>query len=118
MDHEVVPRPYKVCDRLLNSYRDHFGLHQGKNIIVTLKFEVSKRHIVRLTLSIDMVQRVLRWERQKMCSYRKGSGPWQIVVFVTSFVRIFLGGREDEDKRMVKLFFYFIFSKLLFLDTY
>ena len=49
-----------------------------------------------------------------MCSYRKGSGPWQIVVFVTSFVRIFLGGEEDEDKRMVKLFFLFFFLKTSF----
>ena len=32
MDHEVVPRPYKICDWLLNSssFWDHFGLHQGK----------------------------------------------------------------------------------------
>jgi hypothetical protein len=30
MDREVAPRPCKICDWLLNSSWDHFGLHQGK----------------------------------------------------------------------------------------
>ena len=30
MDYEFVPRPCKICDWLLNSSWDHFGLHQGK----------------------------------------------------------------------------------------
>ena len=30
MDHEVVPRPYKIYDWLLNSSRGHLGLQQGK----------------------------------------------------------------------------------------
>ena len=30
MEHEVVPRPCKICDWLLNLYRDHFGLHRRK----------------------------------------------------------------------------------------
>jgi hypothetical protein len=47
MDHEIVPRPCKLCDWLLNSYKDHFGLHQGKNVRVTMEFEVSKRRILR-----------------------------------------------------------------------
>jgi hypothetical protein len=42
-----------------------------KNVIVTTEFEVPKRHILRPTLSIDMVQRVLWWERQKRDSGRK-----------------------------------------------
>ena len=29
IDHEVIPRPCKICDCLLNSSHDHFGLHQG-----------------------------------------------------------------------------------------
>ena len=28
MDHEVIPCSSKICDGLLNSSRDHFGLHQ------------------------------------------------------------------------------------------
>ena len=30
MDHEVVPRPYKFYDWMLNSSQDHFNLHQRK----------------------------------------------------------------------------------------
>ena len=29
---EVVPRPYEICDWLLNSSRDHFSFHQGKHV--------------------------------------------------------------------------------------
>ena len=71
MDHEVTPRPYKICDWLLTSSRDHFSLHQGQSVSVTMEFEVPKRHILGPTLSIDMIQHVLRWERQKRCSNRK-----------------------------------------------
>ena len=66
MDHKVVSRPYKICDWLLNSSRDHFGSHQEKTIRVTMEFEVPKRHILRSALSIDMVWQVLRWERKKI----------------------------------------------------
>ena len=30
MNYEVVSKPCKICDWLLNSSRDHFGLHQEK----------------------------------------------------------------------------------------
>jgi hypothetical protein len=30
MDYEIVPRPRKIYDWLLNSSRYHFGLHQDK----------------------------------------------------------------------------------------
>jgi hypothetical protein len=60
MDHEVVPRPYKICDWRLNSLWGHFSLHQEKkNVKVTMKFEVPKRHILRPTLYANMVQHVL-----------------------------------------------------------
>ena len=42
-----------------------------KIVRVTMKFEVPKRHIAGLTLFTDMVQRILRWEKQKRCSSRK-----------------------------------------------
>jgi len=32
-----------------------------------MEFKVPKRHILRPALSTNMVQRVLRWERQKRC---------------------------------------------------
>ena len=63
MDHEVVPWPCKICDWLLNSSWDHFGLHQGRNVRVTMEVEVLKRHNLRPTVSSGMVQRVLQWER-------------------------------------------------------
>ena len=40
-----------------------------------MKIEVPKRHISRSTLSTSMVQRVLWWERQHMCSSRKRQRP-------------------------------------------
>ena len=73
MDHEVVPRPCEICDWFLKSSQDHFSLHQA-NVRVTMEFEVPKRHILRPTLSIDMVKRVLRRERQKRCSSRIRQG--------------------------------------------
>ena len=42
-----------------------------KNVRVTMEFKVPKRHVLRPTLSTDMVQQVLRWERQKRCSNKK-----------------------------------------------
>ena len=30
MDHEVVSRPYKSCNWILNSFQDQFGLYQRK----------------------------------------------------------------------------------------
>jgi hypothetical protein len=40
-----------------------------------MKFEVPQRHILRPTLFTDMIQWVLRWERQKRCSDRERQGP-------------------------------------------
>ena len=113
MDHKVIPRPCKICDWLLNSSRNHFGLHQGKIIRVIIEFKVPKRHILRPTLSTDMAQRVLRWERQKRCSSRKRQGPLANNCYYNKILmKCFLGGREDEDKRMDKRFYFF--SKLPF----
>jgi hypothetical protein len=47
MDQEVVFGQCKSIDWLLNSPKDHFGLHQGKNGRVTMKVEVLRRHILR-----------------------------------------------------------------------
>lgn len=32
MDHEVVSCSYEVCDWPLNSYEDHYGLHQDYKV--------------------------------------------------------------------------------------
>jgi hypothetical protein len=65
MNHEVVPRPCKTCDWLLNSSREHYSLHQGNNVRVAMKFKVLERRILRTTLSIDMVQHILQWEKTR-----------------------------------------------------
>jgi hypothetical protein len=50
-------------------------LYQGKNVRVTVEFKVPKRHILRPTLSTNMVLRVLLWERKKSC-YSKKKEAW------------------------------------------
>jgi hypothetical protein len=74
MDHEVVPRPSKLCDWTLKSSRDDLGLHQGKNGRVTTEVEVHKKNF-KPTLSIAMVQRVFRWDKQKRWSRKISKGP-------------------------------------------
>jgi hypothetical protein len=76
MDHEIVPRPCKICHWLLNSSQVRFHSHQGKNVKETLKFKAPKGHVLKPTLIIDMLQRVLWWERQKRCyGLKKKEGP-------------------------------------------
>ena len=99
MDHEVVPRPCQICDWLLNSSLDKFGFHQRKNVKVTMEFKILKKHISRPTLSADMVQKVLWWERQKRCSNRKRQGPMAEKWCYKFFIMKCIWGREGEDKR-------------------
>ena len=77
VDHEVVPKPCKIYDWMSNLSWDDFGLHQGKKVRATMEFEAPKRHILKPTLSVDMVQHVLQWERQNRCSSinKKRQGP-------------------------------------------
>ena len=98
MDHEVVPRPYKISDWLLNSPWDHFGLHQENNVKVTTKFEVPKRHILRPTLSIDMVQWVLRWEWKKRWSGRNGQGSMVENYCYNKIIMTFLGEEKMKTR--------------------
>ena len=73
MDHEVIPYSSKVSNWPLNLSWHQFGLHQEKDVWVTMELEVPKRSIFRPTLSIVMVQQVLWWERQKRLSCCKMS---------------------------------------------
>ena len=66
-----------------------------------MKFEVHKIHIWRPTLSSDMVQWVLWWERQKMCFGRKGKDMVE-KYYYNEFLMIFFKEEEDEDKRRQK----------------
>ena len=67
-----------------------------------------------------MVQRVLRWERQRDALVEKDKGPWQsndVMIFFSN--KMYFGAKKikkKEDKIMVKLEFFF--SKLPFLGIY
>ena len=80
MDHEVVPRPYKIYVWLLNLSRDHLCLHQGENVKVTMGFKDPKSRILKPILFIDIVQRILWWERQKGCSSKKKASGREILL--------------------------------------
>jgi hypothetical protein len=45
MDHEVIPKALQNMWLFVDLVRDHFDLNQGKNVIVTMEFEVPKRHV-------------------------------------------------------------------------
>ena len=112
MDHVVDPRPCKICDLLLNLSWDHFNLHQGKKVRVTMEFEVPKRHVLRPTLSTDMIQRVLRWERQKSCFDRKKQG---LMAHNCCYI-FFWGGEEEKMKTRgwSNFIFHFLFQNYHF----
>ena len=82
MDYEVIPRPCKIGDWLLNLSRDHFGLHQGKDVKSDHGVQGPQKTCLRPTLSTEMVQRVLRWERQKRCFGRKKAGAHGIEILL------------------------------------
>jgi hypothetical protein len=66
-------------------------------------FGVPERHIRRVTF---MMQRVLRWERQKRCYDRRKAG---------------VHGREDEEKRRhenAQTLFIYLFLELSFLGIF
>ena len=71
MDHEVISKPCEIYDWLLNSSRDNFGLHQGKNVKVTMQFEAPKDIFRGLHYPL---QWILWWKRQKSCSGGKRQG--------------------------------------------
>ena len=113
---------WKICDWLLNSSGDHFGFHQGRIVKAVMEFEVSKRHVLRSTVPIDMVHWVLWRERQKRCYGRKGQGSMAKKCCYNKISMIFyLGEREDEDKRIQEsgqTWFFFRLQKLPFWGTY
>ena len=62
-----------------------FGLHQEKDVRVTMELEVPKRHYFRPTLPFVMIQQVLWWERQKRFSCYKMSGDYGKVLYFYLF---------------------------------
>ena len=95
-----------------------------------MEFEVPKKHISKPTLSNVMVQKVLRWERQKMCfgkslkkkkKKKKSKGPWQKNYSYNKILMNFFWGlkreqRHDKTREWSNLFFLSFFPKLPFLD--
>ena len=107
----------KICDWQLNLSWDHFGLHPRKKIKVTMEFKVPKILVLRPTLSTDMAQQILWWERQKRCSSKKGQGPLankccyhKLLLYISS------GEKETKTREWSNLLFFF--SKLPFLGIY
>ena len=81
-------------------------------IELTMEFEVSKRHILRPTLSANMVQRVWLWERQKRHAWKKekGKGPREMNDLIIIFDKMFFEEEKmetRENKKKVKLDFFF-----------
>ena len=70
-----------------------------------MEFEVPERHVLRPTLSTDMVQWNLCWERQKRCYIGKGRDPWHNNAIIKQ-INNKNWEREDEDKRMVELYLF------------
>ena len=72
-----------------------------------MEYEVPKGHVLRPTLSTDMVQHALRWERQKKCYDRekktkktkKNHGPVVEKCCFNKFLMNLFLGKEDEDIR-------------------
>ena len=82
------------------------SIYTRENVNVTMEFEVLKRHISRPTLFTDMVQQILRWERQKRCSGRKCKGLWQsnIVIIIVQWICFWeVMTRQDKTRKWLNL---------------
>jgi hypothetical protein len=107
MDHEVIPIPCKTCDWMLKPSKDHFDLPQGKNVKVSMKFKVPKRHILRPTLSIDMFQRFCSGRGIRGALVEKKTRALGKETMLEYFMNEIVSGEEKtktrENKRIVKL---------------
>ena len=121
MDREVVPRPCKICDWLLNSSWDHFSLHQGK------EKKCESDHIVRGLQMTYFKAYIINWhgptgfavrEAQITAFGRKREGPMiEKCYYSKKIIMIFL--REEKMKtreamRMTKLEIFLLFKTALF----
>ena len=110
----VVPRPNKICGWLLNSSWDHFGLHQGKNVGVTMEFKIPKRHITRPDHPLTWSNGFCNGRGKRGVVVENSRGPWQRNVVMINLC----WGREYQDKRRQEngqtWFFFFLFESTLF----
>ena len=122
MNHEVVPRPCKTCDWLLNSSWDYFSLRQGKKMSEWPWSSRSPRNISKgLHCPVTWFNGFCggRGKRGALVK-KKGRGPWQrSVVIVNLSWNLFEGkGRWSKRRQENGQIRFFFFSKLVFLDTY
>jgi hypothetical protein len=102
-----------TCPMIISVYT------KEKNVRVTMKFKIPKRHILRPTLLTDMAQHVLQWERQKRCSNRKlkKQGPMieNVVTIIIFYEKKF--GEENmktrDDIRMINFLQKCLFGHIL-----
>ena len=107
MDHEVVPRPCKICDWLLNSFQDHFGLQKGQNVRVTMEFKLPEWHILGLHYPLTW-SNMFCGGRAAMVEKRQGpivekwcyNKIWMIFFLVEEKMK------TREDNKLVKLEFF------------
>ena len=127
INHDMTPRDYLhheawsrlnamwnmwlVVELLMRSFQ--FTLRKRNvRVIMIMKFEILKRHILKPTLSTDMVQRLLWWERHKRRYGRNMQGPMVEKCCYNNFVMIFLGEEKETVKHFFSSFSFFFFSKL------
>ena len=105
MDHEVVPRHYKICERLLNLSQDHISLHQAKYSRVTMAFEIPKRHDQGLHYPLTWFNGFCGGRGKNGTLVENGKGPMaEKCCYSTILMKLFLEKRRWSNKRMVKLF--------------
>ena len=92
MNYEVRLGRCQRVNWLLNSSWEHFSLHYKKDGKGTMKVEVPKIQLSRHNKCSDMVQRVLRWKRQKRRYGRKRQGPMQEICHYNYFLMNLFGG--------------------------
>ena len=125
MDHEVVPRSCRICEWILRSSRDHFGLQQGTNFYFFLS-KWSWSSSSPKDVFWDMVRCSLTWSNG-FCVVRGERGalvdkPHGFMAEKCCYDKLWwiLNGEEKmktrEGKSMVTLGFHlFIFVKTTFL---
>ena len=122
MDHGIVPRPCKLCDWLLNSSWDHFGLHQEFFFKVNMKFEVPKTCILNAYIihrhgptafAVGEAKEVL-WQK-KARVHGKEKFCYNIFWWNLLWRREYEDNKRQENGRRWPFFF---FSKIPFLGVY
>ena len=103
MDHEVLPRSCKICDWLLTSSHNHFGLHQGKKCQSDHGVQgPAKTHFKAYTIHRHGPTQFCDGRGKRGVMVEQTQGPTAKKYCYNIFLNIFFGGRDDEDKRRKK----------------